>query len=545
LTALTAISVAACDSTARDTTAGGRGPETSGSAEAPPSPAQAGALGPGGKSACSLPAVFLSRIERGYRPRRSGEIQLVLPPSSFVSGFSHAGPHQKWQHVPLFVYGPGHVAKGKVVRRPVTVADIAPTMARLARYRPEGWDPDGKPLSEALVAPAPQQPPRLIVVVLWDAGGVNVLETWPKSWPVLRGLRPRGTWYSAATVGSSPTWTVPIHATIGTGVFPARHGMVDQNFRYSGGFRDGWELGPKTLLVPAYADLYDGPNGPHGTAPKVGFVGTSAWHLGLIGHGSYPPGSGRDRDLVAIKMSSRPLPSWEAPAPTGNFFAYPAYVEDVGGLAEDARRVDASDGRADGTWRGLRFSELEGGFDSPARIPFQTRVISAIVARDDFGADEVPDILAINYKMLDFVTHKWSMNSLQMKDSLKWTDGGLAQLTGALDRLVGKGRYVVILTADHGSTPDPRLSGAFVVKREVLEAHIQARFGRGVVTRASATQVWLDVERLRRAGHSVDQVVRFLLDYREGDHLSITDHPNRPVFDAVFPSSLLPLHCRA
>ncbi|HEX2025836.1 MAG TPA: alkaline phosphatase family protein, partial [Actinomycetota bacterium] len=230
-------------------------------------------------SACGLPDRFRLRIWRGFDPKRSGEVQLVARGQNLVgAGFPHAGPQDHLQEVPMFLYGPGIVAPGTVVDRPVSSADIAPTQARLVGTEP--GDVDGAPLAEALLPGA--APPALVVTVVWDAAGIGVLNEYPESWPELRALRDGGTWYRNATVGSSPSTSAAIHGTIGTGTFPKRHGLAGTKVRVGGRLIEPWRRGPRLLREPAFGDQYDA---AAGNAPIVAAVGSAAIQLALIGHG--------------------------------------------------------------------------------------------------------------------------------------------------------------------------------------------------------------------------------------------------------------------
>ena len=167
--------------------------------------------------ACSMPHEWLLRTWRGNSEDRSAEIQILpIEPNYVGSGLPHVGPWDYAQDIPMFWYGPGHIAPAGQVERPVTLAGIAPTAAQLLGFPFRAID--GSPMTEAIAGN--QTPPRLLVTMVWDAGGRNVLERWRNDWPYLRSLIPQGAWYEHATVGTSPTSTAQTHATIGTGAFP-------------------------------------------------------------------------------------------------------------------------------------------------------------------------------------------------------------------------------------------------------------------------------------------------------------------------------------
>lgn len=511
-----------------------------------PAPAVAAeiASGPLADRACSLPHRHLVRMWRGAREGRSGEILIVPKEPNFVNGgLSHNGPWESVQRIPMFLYGPGFIrARGKVAR-PVDMADVAPTLAELLGFPLEGAD--GSPLEEALVARWKRPvPPRLILTVVWDGGGRNVLARWPGAWPRLAGLIPQGTWYQNAVDGTSPSVTSPVHATLGTGVFPRRHGLTDSQVRGPDGrVIDSWSLGPRLLLEPTLADLHDA---ALGGGPLVAAVAVEAWHLGMIGHGT--SWEGGDPDLAVLRGRAEGF-DWGLPAAQAPYFAFPPYVNEVGGAEEDIRALDLRDGMEDGRWRGHVIRDLDGGFNTPARLPFQTRTVLEILDREGFGADDVPDLFFTNYKDIDGAGHRWGLHTYEMKDTVRATDGQLPELIRFLDQRVGRGRWVLLVTADHGVNPeDPE---AFPIAAARLGADLAAAFddadGVPVVQRIRPTQVYVDVAELRQNGHTLDQVATFLNRYTERDslpHAASDQGTAERVFAAAFPTRLLPrLEC--
>ena len=82
------------------------------------------------------------------------------------------GPWDYIQTVPMLWYGPGIVAAQGEVDRPVTVAGIAPTAAQILKF--DGFRaPDGQPMTEALLPDAERDVPKLLVTMVWDAGGIE------------------------------------------------------------------------------------------------------------------------------------------------------------------------------------------------------------------------------------------------------------------------------------------------------------------------------------------------------------------------------------
>ena len=137
--------------------------------------------------------------------------------------------------------------------------------------------------------------------------------------------------------------------------------------------------------------------------------------------------------------------------------------------------LDRADGQRDGRWGDDDIAQLLQGWDTPARIPYQTRVIEELIRRERFGADATPDLLFVNYKVTDYVAHTWGVGSPEMRDSLQAQDAALAELVRYLDERVGAGRWAMVLTADHGAAPSPSETGGTVISSAKLTAAIEAR----------------------------------------------------------------------
>lgn len=498
--------------------------------------------------ACSLPTEWLERVWHGYRSDRGAEVQMLPREFNFIgSGLPHVGPWPYVADVPLFVYGPGHVAAAGVVDRVVTVADIAPTAARFLDF--DGFAaPDGRVLEEALIPDVGA--PRLVVTLIWDAAGMGVLEEHPDAWPYLRSLIDDGAWYGRASIGSSPSSTAQIHATIGTGAFPRTHGLIGHRMRIGDVITTPWARGPSYLISPTLADVYDL---AMGNEPIVGEIGTVAIHFGMLGHGAYWSGGDRDlattREVEGAATLGAETFTWNLAEDLQQWYEFPAYVNDVPGFEDDVRAVDAADGRIDGRWRDNEIEPLLMGFDTPARTPYQQRVVEEFVRREGFGADEMPDLLYLNFKQIDYVSHVWGVGSPEMEDSVVVQDQALERLVTFLDEQVGEGEWVLFLTSDHGSAVPAELSGAFQMSTTPIVAGLEATFDadgddRKVVEGLQPTQVFIDVEELEDNGFTLEQVAQWILGLTWADVApdpSAVDPADADtlMFDAAFPSELM------
>jgi hypothetical protein len=426
----------------------------------------------------------------------------------------------------------------------VTVADIAPTLARLVGF-PDFQAPDADPMEEVIQRGAPK--PRLIVVLVWDAGGRYVLEDlWPGKWPNLKALIPQGIWYENAAAGSTPSNTSPIHANIGTGTFPYRHGMVDKYVRFpDGDVVQPWTRGPDALLQPTFADHYGYEAGDRAV---LGLVATLTGHMGMLGRGSLVSPKYRPVAVLRERGTGAEVQSWLLPDPLVPYYRFPSYVNDLPPLSRYFHVADAIDGKVDGTWRGRNIGKLVGGFATPARIPYQTRAIEEVIKREGFGHHEWTDILFLNYKLIDQIGHMYWASSKEMGDSVRIQDADLPRFMGTLDRLVGKGRWVLCLTADHGHCASPDVGGGFPIRADGVKKVLDKDFGGShpdsLLGKIRPGWLYVDTARLQQGGFQLKDMARELAALTEANLaeresiLSPGERDSR-VFASAFPHSAL------
>ncbi len=524
------------------------GPSASPTADDPIPPAVVSAKALAERVCESVSHEVLLRTWRGIYPGRSGDVQLIPEFPNFVNGgLTHATPFGYTQDVPLFLYAPGIVEPG-VYDQAGTLADLAPTQGLFLKF--DFSAPDGRPLTQAFLPEAGRPVPRLLVTLVWDSAGTDVLDRWPDDWPYLRSLLPQGAWFTRVTVGTSPSNTPTGHATIGTGAFPMRHGFVDEYVRVNGRIQKPNENGPGFLLAPTFADLYDR---AMGNEPVVGGVATLAAHLMMMGHGSQWGGADSD---IAITREKEFAPTagaesavWNLTPDMAPFYTLPAYANELPPITGYTKALDQADGRIDGKWRDNSIAQLSDGFDTPARTPYQTALIETLIEREGFGLDDVPDLLYLNYKAIDTIGHLFSADGVEMSDAIRWQDQALRELVEYLDRVVGERRWAMILTADHGTQRDPTVSGAFMIDVNKLDAVVERAFdgdGDGVplIQRVRATEIWLDGAELEDNGHTLAQVSQLIMGLTQDQtyknvHTPAPGRGGDTVFAAALPSSML------
>jgi arylsulfatase A-like enzyme len=493
--------------------------------------------------ACALPPEWLTLIQRGIYPGRTGEISLLprFPAymASGAGGWTHSGPWPYVVDIPLVFYGPDRVPAVGEVDTPATLADVAPTIATFMHGVLSSED--GRSLDEVVTLEQAIEvdPPKLILTIVWDGGGWNTLERWSDSWPSLRRVMEGGVSYINANVGSSPSVTPPVHTTLGTGFFPWKHGITAISQRDDeGNVVDAFMRGESSRLIeiPTIAERWSSQT--DGGA-KIGMVGYEPWHLGMIGQGAEGP-AGQKHHAAWLDHDTN---EWIT---NPDHYTLPPALPATGGLDEDLRELDAADGRIDGAWGEHEIlddrSRIE---ETPAFVKYHGRALRNLIIDEGYGQDEVTDLLFTNFKQIDRVGHFFNFESDEVRQVLEETDRVLGELIEFLEREIGRGDYVVIVTADHGQQPDAPAIDAHAIAPGAVREAIEHRYG-PVVRSVWPTEIFLEMDEVERRDLSIEEIAHFVGDHRLRDNTGSPIArrgifgPADRLFDLAVPTEILP-----
>lgn len=493
---------------------------------------------------CGLPDDWLELVQRGYHEPRSGQISFLPDTPIYFAGggdgWSHSGPWPYLQQVPLVFYGPGSIEqRGMIDGGGHTMADVAPTLAALLRGALSATD--GTVLGEvAQLERALRHPtPRVILTMVWDGGGWNTLQAHPDAWPNLKRMMEAGVTYTV-DVGSSPSVTPAIHTTLGTGVFPATHGItgvpvLDDDGVAVDPFLDG--TSGRFLEVPTVAERWDEQTG---NDALIGMVGHVPWHLGMIGVGAERQGGDKDHAAWLDLETNEWITNAE-------HYSLPATLGDQADLERLIEDLDPSEGMG-GTWQGVPLDDRARWEELPVFAEHHTEELLGLMDGEGYGRDRVSDLMFTNYKQIDLLGHYFNMASPQVEAAIEATDDALGDILDHLDTTVGRGRYVVVMTADHGQQPKAEAVDAFGIDSNEMLADLRTRFG-PVIQDVAPTEVFVNEAALESGGVTIDDVARFVGDYRLGDNATgalqqVVGAGRYDPYDRLFamavPSRLLP-----
>lgn len=358
--------------------------------------------------------------------------------------------------------------------------------------------------SQAPASPAPANTkPRLVVLIVVDQFRADYVDRYGAKWTGgLRRILDTGAYFRQAAYPFSATETCPGHTTIATGAFPSTHGII----------ANGWYDRATKRPVVCTTDTV-----------KPIAIGDTAYEMHGAGNlrsttladelrAQTPGGS----HVVSLSLKAR-----AAMAMAGHRGDTVAWLEDSGSWATSSSFGDTAAPNAvafvkahpvdrdyERVWNLLRpatsYSYIDDGvaeqapdgwtvkfphtlsrpdgpdriyYDNWRRTPFGDEYLGAMAAdlAKPLGRGPGTDMLAISFSSLDYVGHRFGPSSLEVQDTLARLDVTLGKLLNSLDVNVGRGRYVVALTADHGVAPLPEQQVAIGVDAgRIAPADIQA-----------------------------------------------------------------------
>ncbi|MBL8143757.1 MAG: alkaline phosphatase family protein [Acidobacteria bacterium] len=377
----------------------------------------------------------------------------------------------------------------RLVTRPIVLTAALVVAAIAAPFAQQRTEPAARPQAVAQATASPS----LFVIISIDQMRGDYVTRYGHQWT--RGLRrliDGGARFTRTVYPYFNTVTCAGHATIGTGTFPGTHGMVlnqwfDRTASGTTNCTDDTTVTPliygdgpapaksnsgARLLVPTFADEMRAQASP---APRVAAVSLKARSaIGLAGHGGdvvlwYD--SGRFLSSTAFSPTRTPfVDAYTTQHPIRADFGrtWTKSLPDAAYLFEDEGLGEKLVGRTQS------FPYQMTGRNNAVDASFYTSWEYSPLADEYVGAlamesvralklgQEAPrrDVLAVSFSVLDLIGHAYGPRSHEVQDVLVRLDATIGRLLETLDAEVGRGRYVVGLTGDHGVSPIPEQMSA-------------------------------------------------------------------------------------
>ena len=330
--------------------------------------------------------------------------------------------------------------------------------------------------------------PQLVVLIAVDQMRGDLVDRYAAIYTGgFRRFLDQGYRFTVASHAHALTETAAGHATISTGVFPSRNGIVSNDWDEKTGetWASMYALGDSLSPVVGFPAL-------EGRSPKnMLHTGLADWILAADPEARAVALSLKDRAAITLAGLSKAETYWISPTAarfvTSTYYRsdYPEWVTRFNetrmpGIVADSiwaqtvpeaqRRLALADSAAfesDGIHTAFpHLAWLEAGQDVSARnawaLGAQPRADRAVqllaqeaVKALQLGQRGHVDYLGLSFSSTDYVGHAFGPFSQEQLENLMHLDRQLGELFAFLDKQVGEGRWVAGLTADHGVMTAP------------------------------------------------------------------------------------------
>lgn len=437
-------------------------------------------------------------------------------------GTGHGSPWDYDTHVPIIMYGSGFINENKKVSRFVTQQDLVTTYADILKTEPP-VDAEGSVLSEALKKTTKK--PKAILTLVLDQVGMEFYYKHPNSFPEIKRIMKKGTFFTNAKVTHLESETAVGHTAIGTGAYPENHGITSNSFWLKGLGKENYSFGidheetPVLLKSPSLADVYDKKTNNKALIMSYCYAERAA--IGMAGHGAMF--SKGDKDMVFYYNEREDKFNTNE-----KYYSIPEYIKDM-----KAKPYLDKLTKGTGVWMEHKIPYLEKVkkviskkevFDNKVMLTpifpvFEADMLTKVIKNEPIGQDDITDLMYVTFKSTDLSAHAFGFESEEAREVFEAADHQLARVVRAFEEKVGKDNFIVTITADHGTTPLVERSGGTRIIGDKLKDELNKKFdtlknGIDVVLDVGPTEIMLDEKELKRNKKTMNDIKKFLLDYR-------------------------------
>ena len=333
--------------------------------------------------------------------------------------------------------------------------------------------------------------PNLVVMIVVDQLDGDLVSRYESLFQGgFRRFLDQGHRFTRASHAHAMTETAPGHATLATGVFPSRHGIVANAWRQRSGFTWAEMYAVGDSLSPIVA--FENQSALEGRSPRNMLrEGLADWVLAQDPEARTVSISKKDRAAVTMAGQTRANAWWLLDQlglfVTSRHYAstYPDWIRrfnrdvmprfasdsewrsivpsEARSLAADDRSRYEGDGEHS-TFPHRAVDEVPSGdpqatnvwaFDQPRADNAVLELTKRAIDELDLGQRGRTDFLAVSFSALDRVGHAYGPLSQEAFSTMLNLDLVIGDLLTHLDQVVGEGRWVAGLAGDHGAVDIP------------------------------------------------------------------------------------------
>lgn len=166
-------------------------------------------------------------------------------------------------------------------------------------------------------------------------------------------------------------------------------------------------------------------------------------------------------------------------------------------------------------------ADIQGSNEIIKTTPYGNNMVAELsmkaIENEDLGKDAFTDFLAISFSSTDYIGHSFGPRSMEIQDTYLRLDETLAELFTYLDKQVGKGNYLLFLTADHAAAENPKYlyDRKYYVKSlnrkengKLIEKIVTDKYGEGIFNNYSNQNIFLHDDIIAEKGLNYNEIIQ-------------------------------------
>ena len=402
---------------------------------------------------------------------------------------------------------------------------------------------------------AQQQRPKLVVGIVVDQMKPDYIQRFYNDFSDngFKRLLKEGFTFHNTHYNYLPTYTAPGHASIYSGTTPALHGIVGNEWfsrklgkdlyctddsavqTIGNGDKGEGAMSPKNLLATTITDELR-----LATNFKGKVIGMSLKDRGAIlpaGHfANWAFWFSKTGSFISSTFYGPTLPDWVTEF--NNEKHYLPYLTKNWELLKPLSTYNESlnddnpyEGKLYKTDKPIFPYDLKSMFEKNdagviRSTPFGNNILEEFakkaIEKEELGKDEITDFLTVSFSSTDYVGHILGPRSIELQDTYLRLDETIADFLSYLDKTVGKGNYLLFLTADHAGAEnaqylkDNKYNVTNVEPKEIRKGLLKFStdaFGEDILLNYSNFNLYFDKEKIKTKALALVKVKQAFKDY--------------------------------
>lgn len=171
-------------------------------------------------------------------------------------------------------------------------------------------------------------------------------------------------------------------------------------------------------------------------------------------------------------------------------------------------------------------ADVQGNSEIIKSTPYGNEMLAELsklaIENEKLGQGEHTDFIAISFSAPDYIGHNFGPRSMEIQDTYIRLDLTMADMISYLDEKLGKGSYLMFLTADHAAADNPNHLSDMGYKvrnvnrndmRDEVKKFVTDNYGEDIFLNYSNQNIYFNESLIQERNLNYDEIVNSVRDY--------------------------------